>query len=223
MTRKPILILTLAVSLISVDLYAQDKSLKKAMLFSILLPGAGQHYLGNQKRANAMMAAEAGVWVAFYAFRLQGQMREERYKQIAELFGGISGEKDDNYYRLMSKYLSSEDYNIDVLRKARELYPYDRQKQLDYFWVNGYFGDDQWRWDSIEHMMDFKRVRSLSREAYRRSVLVTGFAVLNRMVSAMDVYLWFRLNQAEGSSPLRIRAENPQPGRFLLYLSKPLP
>ncbi len=222
-SKRHIVILALLLSLVSTNIYGAEKSLKKALLFSVVLPGAGQRYLGNVKRANAMMVGEAGIWCAFYGFRLQGQMREERYKQMAELFGGIEGEKSDSYYKLMSRYLSSEEYNIDVLRIARELYPYDREKQLEYFEQNGYFGDDGWQWESFDHMMEFRRVRTLSREAYRRSVLVTGFAVLNRIVSAMDVYLWFRLNHAGSSSGIDIRAENPEPGKFILYLSKPLP
>lgn len=223
MSNRHLLVVTLLISLISTNIYGQEKSLRKALFLSIILPGAGQRYLGNNKRANAMMAGEAGIWCSFYGFRLQGKMREERYKQIAELFGGIKGDKSDGYYRLMSRYASSEEYNIDVLRIARELYPYDREKQLEHFQQNGYFNDDGWRWDSLDRMKEFKRVRVMSREAYRRSVLVTGFAVLNRIVSAMDVYLWFRLNHTKVFSEIDIRVENPEPGRFILYLSKPLP
>ncbi|MFZ1946042.1 MAG: hypothetical protein WAW06_00680, partial [bacterium] len=37
----------------------RPKSLKKALLLSLALPGAGQQYMGNTGRARTMFAAEA--------------------------------------------------------------------------------------------------------------------------------------------------------------------
>jgi len=198
---------------------AEGKSVKKAMLLSLLMPGAGQAYLGNTGRAKAMMAAEAGVWGAFAAYRIQGGMREDRYKEMARLFAGVEREMDDDYYLLLAYYLSSEEFNVDVMRDARMRYPGDRQAQLEFFEANGYFGDDAWQWDGAERLEEFSRVRTESRQSYRRATLTTGFAVLNRMISMVDIYLSTKLARTRGLSAPGLGVDPAPGGGIRVYLT----
>jgi hypothetical protein len=198
----------------------ESKSLKKALIFSFLLPGAGQQYLGHHTRARMMYVAEAGVWTAFAGFRIQGDMRKDRYEETARLFAGVECGIDDDYALALAHYASNEEYNIDVLREARYLFPDDREKQLAYFDVHGYFGSHAWEWKSPEKQHDFENTRTWSRESYRRAVLTTGFAALNRVVSMIDVYLSFRLRDPDRrtSLPSLMAGRGPE-GGFRLYLS----
>lgn len=170
-----------------------EKSLKKALLFSLIIPGGGQVYMGHKARAEAMFASEAAVWTSFAVFRVQGRMREDNYKETARLSAGVEREMDEYYYKMLAYYPSSDYYNVDVMWEARQRFPDDRAKQMEYFEAEGYFGEDAWEWDSLERMDDYARVRTLSRQSYRRATLTTGFAVLNRMISMIDVYLSHRL------------------------------
>jgi hypothetical protein len=214
-----VLVALLAVSG-STDAGTRGKSMRKALALSLLLPGAGQQYLGNHARARTMYAAEAGVWSAFACFRIQGDNRKDRYEQMAELFAGVSGHMDDEYYRALSYYLTSDDYNIDVMREARFRYPQDREKQLEYFEANAVFGDDGWEWQSPEYQSEFARIRTASKQSYRRAVLSTGFAVLNRVVSLIDVYLTFRLDDTGNSSfHPQLKADRNGDDGFRVYLS----
>lgn len=200
---------------------AEDgKSLKKALLLSLMLPGAGQQYLGNTGRARMMFVAEAGVWSAFAGFKIQSRMREDRYKEMAELFAGVSGERSDDYYLAIAHYMSSEEFNIDVMREARFRFPEDRDKQIEYFEGNGYFGEDAWQWETTERRLDFRTTRTASRDSERRAVLTTGFAVLNRVISMIDLYLSFRLSDAglRASIPRLVAEQEPGEG-FRLYIS----
>jgi hypothetical protein len=199
---------------------AGEKSLQRALLYSLVLPGAGQHYLGNHGRARLMYVAEAGVWTAFTGFRIQGSMREDRYREMARLFAGVERSIDDDYAVALAHYNSSEDYNIDVMREARYLYPDDRGRQLAYFDENGYFGSSAWEWDSPERREEFEDTRTWSRESYRRAVLTTGFAVLNRVVSMIDIYLTFKLaDRDERSSFPSLRVERRAQDSYRFYLS----
>jgi hypothetical protein len=199
----------------------ESKSLKKALVFSLLLPGAGQHYLGNHTRARMMYVAEAGVWTAFAGFRIQGGMREDRYKEMARLFAGVECEMDDDYALALAHYGSSEEYNIDVMREARYLYPDDRERQLAYFDMHGYFGRCAWEWESPEKRKEFENTRTWSRESYRRAVLTTGFAVLNRVVSMVDIYLSFKLASPDGRTSLpSLRVDRRPEDGYRFYLSK---
>jgi hypothetical protein len=201
----------------------EGKSLRKALLLSMALPGGGQYYLGNDARAKVMFVSEAGVWAAFTGLRIQGRMRENTYEEMAELFAGVEGGHDDDYYLMMAHYISSEEYNIDVLREARYRFPGDRDSQLEYLASNGYFGTDAWEWESTERMLDFRRTRTDSRDSYRRATLTTGFAVLNRLISMVDVYLTFKLGNAEKQTSVpHLRVEQGPTEGFRVFVSMPL-
>jgi hypothetical protein len=204
------------------DAGAAGRSLKKALALSLVVPGAGEAYLGAGNRARAFMVSEAAIWSSFAYFRVEGAMREDAYKEKARLFAGVTGSRDDTYYQMLAYYLSSQEFNIDIMREARLRYPDDREQQLAYFEANAYFGDDGWEWDSLRRMEEFAGERTKSRESYRRAVLTTGFAVLNRMVSMIDVYLSFKLENAGGRvSGLGIGAEPAGDRGFRIYLSAP--
>jgi len=200
----------------------EGKSMGKALLLSLVLPGAGQHYLGNHARARTMYVAEAGVWTAFACFRVQGGNRRDSYVEEAELFAGVKGGRSDDYYRAMAYYISSDEYNMDVMRDARFVYPSDRDKQLEYFETHGLFGDDTWEWQSPDRQLDFRNTRTASKESYRRAVLTTGFAVLNRVVSVVDVYLSFKLDKSRHRvSRPQLRVDQNGDDGFRVYLSTP--
>jgi hypothetical protein len=169
-----------------------------------------------------MYVAEAGVWATFAYFRVQGNNRRDRYEEIAELFAGVEGERDDDYYRALAYYVSSDEYNIDVMRDARFRYPYDREKQLEYFEAYGLVGEDTWEWRSPGQQLDFRNTRTASKESYRRAVLTTGFAVLNRVVSMVDIYLSFKLDESRDRvSRPQLKVDRNRDDGFRVYLSTP--
>jgi hypothetical protein len=217
-----LLFTVMAVLSVSAEGGTQGKSMAKALLLSLAVPGAGQHYLGNHARARTMYVAEAGVWSTFAYFRVQGGNRKDRYQEMAGLFAGVGGERNDDYYRALAYYATSEEYNIDVMREARFRYPFDRDKQLEYFDANGFFGGDAWEWRSLDYQAEFRRTRTASKESYRRAVLTTGFAVLNRVVSMVDIYLSFRLEESRDQALRpKLRVDRHRDDGFRVYLSAP--
>lgn len=174
---------------------AGEKSLSRAMLYSLLLPGAGEAYMGYDTRAKAAVGAEAVIWTGFAYFTYQGGLREDRYKEMAYIHAGVEGDRDDDYYQAIAYYLSNYDYNVDILREARFYYPYDRDLQLEYWEDNGYFGADAWEWSTIEAMREYRDVRTESRKSYRRATLMVGFAVLNRMISMVGLYVSYKAGE----------------------------
>jgi len=200
----------------------QSKSMGKALLMSLVLPGAGQEYVGSHKRARSMLAAEGAIWTTYALFTVQGNNREDKYQEMAGLFAGVSGERSDSYYQAIGFYPTNYEYNIDVKREARYIYPYDPALQDQYVLDNGYFGNDGWEWDSVEQQLDYRETRTSSKESHRRATLTVGFAVLNRMVSMIDVYLTFKLADRDRLSSIpRLMVEQQDRDGFRVYLSTP--
>lgn len=200
----------------------QDKSMGKALLLSLILPGTGQEYIGSQRRARSMWTAETAVWTTYVLFTVQGGNREDKYKEMAGMFADVSGNRDDGYYQAIAFYTTNYDYNIDVRREARYIYPYDPALQDQYVLDHGYFGDDAWEWDDVGRQLEFRNTRTASKESYRRATLTLGFAVLNRMVSMIDVYLTFKLSDEKRLSSFpRLKVEQQDREGFRVYLSTP--
>jgi len=150
----------------------------KAGLWSLLLPGMSQYRAGHRTRAFLFFGAEAAVWTSFAVFRIQGHKREESYEEFATVFASVaSTDHDEDYWRNVASYRSSDAYNMDVRRDQRsgagDLGPEVSEA-------------DAWRWISEDRFNEFQRLRADSLDAYDRATLVTLFAILNRVVSFVD-------------------------------------
>lgn len=163
------------------------KSARKAFFLSLLLPGLGQRYLGQDRRSLLYLGAEAGVWMTVGAFWLQGSMREDRYREYAEIVAGADPDRDDDeYYRNVGLYNSSDTYNLLIRWEARALHPYDTDAQRAYYAENILPEDLAWSWPDEAAFDEYKHLRRRSKHAYRSAVNCIGLAVLNRLVSAID-------------------------------------
>jgi nucleoside phosphorylase len=178
-----------------------------AFLMSCAVPGWGEFYTGHPARGRAFMTAEAAIWVAWGGFTVQTGMREDDWREHAEVFAGVPGGASREYYQDIADYIRSEgydSYNEAVRDDARSLYPDDPAAQDAYFAENGYFGDDAWEWESEDRFREYRRLRMLAGESDRRAFYMTGLAVLNRAVSAIDSAWMARRGRdgaAAGSGP----------------------
>jgi hypothetical protein len=200
----------------------EDKSLSRAMLYSLLLPGTGEAYMGYNTRAKAALGAEVAIWAGFAYFTHQGGLREDRFKEMAYINAGVTGERDDDYYQAIAYYLTNYDYNVDVLREARFYYPYDRDLQLEYWEENGYFDADAWEWSTLEAMREYRDVRTESRKSYRRATLMLGFAVLNRMISMVGLYVSFKAGEQHAALLPGAGFDGKNGGSAYLYFNLPM-
>jgi len=170
----------------------EGKTTRKAMLYSLLLPGLGEHYLGHTTRAKAFFVAEGAIWTTFTVFRVQGSHRKDLYREFAEINAGVPSRDDDDYYRVIGNFDSAEgpfSANEQVRREARAIFPNDPAAQDQYFEENAFLGDDAWDWESTELRDRFKDMRSSSIDAYHRADLSLGLLVANRILSVLDTGL----------------------------------
>ncbi len=174
----------------SLDAADGARSPKLAMLYSMILPGLGEYYLGHTGRATAFLVAEGAAWTAFGVFRAEGSHRRSIYKEFAELNAGVAPRSDDDFYRVIGNYQSSDgpfSANEQVRREARAIYPNDRAAQDRYFQDNAYTGGNAWQWGSQEELDRYNGMRKSSLDAFHRSNLTIGLLVANRLLSILDV------------------------------------
>ncbi|KPJ48482.1 hypothetical protein AMJ40_07420 [candidate division TA06 bacterium DG_26] len=175
----------------------QPKSPIKGVMLSGLVPGAGEFYANSPGRAKLFLASESVIWGAYLGFTYYGRRVRDDYRLFASSRAGSDLDThSEDYYNALEEYYSSEDYNADVLREARSLYPGDSERQLAYYRENGYFGEQAWIWDDEPAWQRYRELRVKSRDAFQRALYMTGLAVLNRGLSMIDsFYLVRNLNK----------------------------
>lgn len=177
-----------------------------ALLMSCVLPGWGEMYTGHTARGRGFMAAEAAIWAAYAGFTIQTDMREDDYREFAGVFADVPDGADGEYYQDVADYIRSEgydSYNEAVRDEARSLFPDDPAAQDAYLAEHGRFGDAAWEWESEARFREYRQLRHLAGVSDRKAFYMTGLAVLNRAVSAIDSAWMARLGNRGGAPGTR--------------------
>ncbi|NMC43627.1 MAG: hypothetical protein GYA46_06895 [candidate division Zixibacteria bacterium] len=167
---------------ISLDLSEQPSSAKrvstkKAMLLSMLLPGAGQYYAGSTFKGQVFMGIEAAIWSGFIAYRVYGDWKREDYEAYAATHAGVDNDgKDEEFYDWVGFYTSREEFN----QLGRLYYP-----------ERPFLPDDaahDWQWDSESSREVFKNLKDASKKSFRNASFMLGLALFNRVIAGIDTY-----------------------------------
>jgi hypothetical protein len=131
--------------------------------------------------------AEASVWGAFSAFRVQEALRRRSYEGTARLFAGIDLQgRDEEFRRIVGSFLSSEEYNrLVVFRDAANLYYDDPVRYREYIAEHSLGGANAWSWASVDMLLRYRGQRKEEQRAGLRANTALALAVANRIVSAV--------------------------------------
>jgi len=144
----------------------------KGMLLSALLPGLGQYWDGQRNWAYGFFAAEAAVWGTYAGFKIQQGVREDRYIDFAERFGGVADAEgqSDTYYVDLGKYESFGEYEV-IATRAEE--------------GEIYGADQRWSWPTTERRRRYRDLHSQAEDSEQNAELMFAVALLNRALSVV--------------------------------------
>lgn len=149
-------------------------SLVKALALSVVLPGAGHWYAGDNKSARVFMGIESGIWLGYLGFRTYGNWKETDFIRFAQEHAGIDPiGKDDEFYRTITFYNDREQYNS--LGRAFD-------PELPFFEAGSEY---DWRWDSPESQEAYREINNAQRSAERNSEFMFVAAAVNRLAAAL--------------------------------------
>jgi hypothetical protein len=164
----------------------REISMKKAMLLTMLFPGAGQYYADSKFKGQVFMGVEAAIWTGFIAYRVYGGWKKDSYQDFAAAHAGVDNSgKDEEFYDWVGFYESREQFN----QLGRLYYP-DRPYLPD----NSSY---DWQWDSDENRVYFKEMKDDSKRAFRNSTFMIGLAIANRIIAGIDTYRTVKSAQAK--------------------------
>lgn len=161
------------------------------IIASAIMPGWGELILQRKNEARTFFIFEGSLWLSYYTFNHFGHKLEQSSRIYAFEHAGANPLRDDQeYFDNIEDYISSDIYNLFVERDASIYYPDDPVKQEEYIQKYGYFGEDQWEWDTLTSQTTYWQKRKSARENLRRASFMTGFMLINRFVSVLNVVVF---------------------------------
>ncbi len=175
-----------------------------AALRSMIVPGWGQLSTGHKTQAGVFLGLEVASWASYITFKRQGHLREESYISTARIYAGIDlGDQDERIRRYVGQYQSEEVYNQYVVRREAAFFIEDPAEQAQYIAENSLGGDQAWHWDLYDDFLRYRDQRQSSESAYHNAEFVVGFALANRLVSAvMAARQASSLRKAQAAAPV---------------------
>ena len=170
---------------------------RKALMLSLLLPGAGELYSGHKGRATGFFVSEGAVWANFAAWEIAGHLRKDNYIEQARLNAGVgTTSESDDYWRLVGTYVrssgSGDSYEDALRRDARNEFPSDPAAQDAWVAQRLPTGNRAWNWTSASMQESYLLTRQNSRRAFNRAKFSFALAILNRLASAIDTQILHR-------------------------------
>jgi len=152
------------------------KSVTKAAMLSLLLPGAGEIYGGSKTKGKIFIFSEASLWVGFFGFRTYGAWLKKDYKVYAASHAKVNlDEKSDDFFDELAFYDSRDQYNqFAPLYHRGDKQPYPEND----FW--------NWEWNSRESRYYYRDLKNRSKSASRKALYMVGLSMVNRIVSVVD-------------------------------------
>ncbi|MBC8204504.1 hypothetical protein ISS30_00365 [bacterium] len=146
----------------------------KPLLLSVLIPGAGQYYNGDKKKAAVFFGIELTLWGAVYGINAYSGWIEDDYKAFALQNAGIdlSG-KDHQYFVDIGNYMNREQFNDQQLI----------ERDYDSMYLDSAYN---WQWDSDSDRQRFKDLRIRSDSIKNTVFFVSGAIVLNHLISGIE-------------------------------------
>jgi hypothetical protein len=161
----------------------KKKSVGKALLLSLILPGAGEFYVGNQKHATIFFGTELLAWTSFLINDYHANSLEKDYKAYAQQHAKINGSgHNEQYWVDVGKFNTIYDFN-----KRREN---DRRVEAIYDESSANF----WQWDSKKNRFTYDRNRLNAIDIKNRDVYFYTAILINHIVSGINAVRLARKN-----------------------------
>lgn len=167
---------------------AQPKSAVVGVALSFLLPGMGEVYAGNFESGRYFFGAELAMILGIGAQYVRGSSFESDYKLLARTNAGVSGDKEEQFWRDISSFNSIDEFNAERLRNRDFGGRYNPQTHF-------------WQWSSDADRQQFRDLRIQSDKAYQSIYYLLAAMGINRVLSMINAVRGINtFNEANGFS-----------------------
>lgn len=180
---------------IGINKQASDKSPALALLYSVILPGAGHFYLDRMDVGKYFLGADALSWIGLVSLNVYGDDLRDDSRTYSVEHAGVTGKdsKDEDYFTNIGSFSNIYEYNNDKLLRGEYHLLYD---------VNTYY----WNWDNTNNQNIYEQQRKSSERVYNSRIIFGSLLIANRIVSGISAYL-IATNKDKKSSSMSFEPE----------------
>jgi hypothetical protein len=159
-----------------IESQSAGNSKTKYVLYSLIVPGAGQWGMGEKNRAKFFIGAEVLLWMSYFGTNAYADVIQKNYQAYAAVHANTDQQD------------KTEQYWIDI-GSADNIYAFNEQ-QLRNRNLEAVYPESElfyWQWDSRNNQGYYNNLRVQEHDWERRATFIVGALVLNRIVSVIDV------------------------------------
>ena len=170
----------------SLDEHGSGKSRfqSKYILLSLLLPGAGEWFIGNKGYAKFFLGTDIVLWLGYLGTQSYINVLENDYQTYAAVHASVDTRNKKNQFWIdigSHQDIFTFNENRRTERNLEATYPEEKE--------------NFWQWDSKDNRLFYNQYRFRQHDWKRRLNIVIGGLILNRIVSAVDVIRLIRKKQ----------------------------
>ncbi|MBN1999488.1 hypothetical protein JW935_18160 [candidate division KSB1 bacterium] len=207
-------------------------SVKKALLFSAVVPGAGQAYTGSYFKAGGFLLVEAAAWTVYALYNSKGNDIEDEFHKYADEHWS-----EDDYWYWIAGHSGIDRENMDALREWEHKnfsHGLHLEKDQQYYEMIGKYDQFNYAWDDSEiglldtgwsqslrskHRLYYEDRRDASNNAFKTATWGITVAMLNHILSAAEAAFGAKhKNDAKISADVHVKPLY-QDGRIYTALS----
>jgi len=171
------------------------KSPGLALLFSLVLPGAGHFYLDRMDVGKYFLGADAAGWLGLVSMNIYGDAIQDDSRSYSSTHAAINdpGNKNDDFYKNIGSFNNVYEYNNDKLTRGEYSLLYNPQQNF-------------WNWDNTDNRNFYESQRKKSERVYNNRIIFSSILIANRIVSGISAF-FIANNAGKSSSALNISPE----------------
>lgn len=155
------------------DLQSERKNVGLAVLYSLLIPGAGEWYAGNFSTGKYLLGSEITLWLSLYGFYSYGAWLKNDAQTFAGVYAGVDwSSKDDKFFVNVGNFNSRSEYNEKKMR----------DRDIGALYTEPSYN---WKWESDGLRREFRDLRVRSDQMFNAIKFVGTAIVANHIISAI--------------------------------------
>jgi len=191
----------------------KQRSVAKAAALSLLVPGAGQFYVGDKMRAIPFFLVDVAGWATYLGFHSQGEKRERDYRTYADQHWDVF-----KYYAFLQdslritsrsdfdpvgQYYCSQNLGIDRCVDTGFIFSHhvptrngedpsrtgDFEKNFEYYESIGKYNQFFAGWDALTNRQSYLGMRADANSSFSKSKIGLIFSLADRLAAAVDAAL----------------------------------
>lgn len=174
---------------VSPSVSKSGKSPALALLFSIILPGAGHYYIDRMDVGKYFLGLDAASWLGLVSMNIYGDALRDDARKFSVQHAAISNieNKRNDFYTNIGNYSNVYEYNNDKLTRGEYSLLYNTN-------------DLYWNWDNSDNRGHYESQRKSSERIYNTRIVFGSLLIVNRIVSGISAFLLANKQNKKSSS-----------------------